>query len=135
MPVARKAYQALANLSLSRASRDPRGERLADMVHAGETDVMLTDEEAHGFMDRRRHRVPVIRPMSEAGGAAPTIRARDLFGQRAPAAAFGAREDPPGASTITVNEDVPDPADPRNAPEANDPQTDLSVDPDASKDK
>jgi hypothetical protein len=129
---ATKAWEALTNLSIGRTARDRGGEKQADIVHRGET-VQLTEEQSQGFL--HRHRIPVIRPASQQNEAAPAVKARDLFGQRAPAAAFGAREDPPGSSAVTVNEDVPDPADPRNAPEAQDPQTDLSVDPDAAKDK
>lgn len=133
MPAARTSeWEALTALSISRTARDPRGERQADIVQRGET-VTLTEEQAQGFLTR--HRVPVIRPAAQQNQAAPAIRARDLFGQRPPAQAFGARPDPPDASHVTVNEDVADPADPRNAPEANDPVTDLSVDPDAAKDK
>lgn len=133
MPAAAtKAWEALANLSIGRPARDRGGEKQADIVHRGEI-VQLTEEQSQSFLTR--HRVPVIRPAALQNEAAPVIRARDLFGQRAPAAAFGAREDPPGSSAVTVNEDVADPADPRNAPEANDPVTDLSVDPDAAKDK
>lgn len=128
----KRLWVALTHLSIGRRNTDPKGELLADIVHKGET-VALTDEQAHGFL--HRHRVPVIRPAADQGDPAPAIRARDLFGERPRAEAFGARADPPGASAVHVNEDVPDPADPRRAPEANDPQTDLSVDPDAAKDK
>lgn len=128
----KRLWVALTHLSIGRRNTDPKGELLADIVHRGET-VALTDEQAHGFLTR--HRVPVIRPAKEQNDPAPAIRARDLFGERPRAEAFGARPDPPGASTVTVNPDVPDPADPRNAPEATDPQTDFSVDPDAAKDK
>jgi hypothetical protein len=127
-----RLWLALANLSISRPATDKGGEKMADIVHRGET-VALTDEQAHGFLTR--HRRPVIRPANDQNDPAPAIRAKDLFGERPRAEAFGARPDPPGASTVTVNEDIPDPADPRNAPEATDPQTDLSVDPDAAKDK
>jgi hypothetical protein len=132
MGAATKLYQALAHLSISRPSNDPKGIPAADIVTKGDT-VRLTDDQAQGFLTR--HRVPVIRPATEKDEAAPAIRARDLFGERPPAQAFGARPDPPDASHVTVNDEVPDPADPRNAPEANDPVTDLSVDPDAAKDK
>jgi hypothetical protein len=125
-------WLALANLSISRPVTDRGGERMADIVHKGET-VALTEEQAHGFL--HRHRVPVIRPAKEQNTPAPDIKARDLFGERAPAQAFGARPDPADASKVIVNEAVPDPSDPRNAPEAHDPQTDLSVDPDAAKDR
>jgi hypothetical protein len=127
-----RVWLALTNLSISRAITDPKGEKMADIIHKGET-VTLTDEQAHGFL--HRHRVPVIRPAADQNDPAPAIRARDLFGERPRAEAFGARPDPAGASAVHVNEDVPDPADPRNAPEATDPQTDFSVDPDAAKDK
>lgn len=142
MPPSMKPYQALTNLSIGRTARDRTGEKLADIVHKGET-VHLTDEQARGFMTR--HRVPVIRPVDEQDEPAPVIGARQLFGERAPAQAFQARPDPAGASQVRINPEAPadgsdaaesaDPADPRNAPEANDPQTDLTVDPDAARDK
>jgi hypothetical protein len=132
MGAATKLYQALTHLSISRPSNDPKGVPTADLVAKGDT-VRLTDEQAHGFL--HRHRVPVIRPAAEKDEDAPSIKARDLFGERSPAQAFGARPDPPDASHVTVNEEIADPTDPRNAPEAHDPQTDLSVDPDAAKDK
>lgn len=142
MPVAQKApataeYQALTNLSIGRNTSGKDGERLADIVHAGDT-VHLTEEQAAGFTDPRRHKVPVIRPASEQNEPLPHIRAGDLFGARPTAGQFGARPDPAGASQVIVNPDPDaprDPADPLNAPEANDPVVDLSVDPDASKDK
>ena len=121
-------WTALSNLSISRSGDK---EKSADIVHKGET-VTLTDEVAQGFL--HNHRRPVIRPASDDGDA-KSLTARDLFGQRPPAEAFGARPDPPGASTVTVNDEIKDPADPRNAPEANDPVTDFSVDPAAAKDK
>jgi hypothetical protein len=128
-----KLWQALTHLSISRpAASDPKGMPMADLIPKGET-VRLTDEQAQGFLTR--HRIPVIRPAADQNEAAPAIKARDLFGERAPAQAFGARPDPADASKVIVNEAVPDPADPRNAPEAHDPQTDLSVDPDAAKDR
>jgi len=129
MPGPLKKFEALVNLSLGRGTDK---EKQADIVHKGET-VMLDDDTAKGFLTR--HRVPVIRPVADKNEPDPAIKAKDLFGERPPAQAFGARPDPPGASTVTVNPEVKDPADPRNAPEANDPQTDLSVDPDAAKDK
>jgi hypothetical protein len=125
--VTTRLWLALANLSISRtATKD--GERMADIVHRGET-VTLTDDQANGFLTR--HRVPVIRPAKDQNDPAPAIRARDLFGERPRAEQFGARPDPPGAS----RGEVTDPADPRNAPEATDPKTDFSVDPDAAKDR
>jgi hypothetical protein len=135
MPVATRGteYLALCNLSISRpGTRDGKGERQADIVHRGEL-VTLTDEQAQGFLTR--HAVPVIRKASEGTDPGAPITARKLFGRRPGAAQFGAREDPPGSSKVTVNEDIPDPIDPRNAPEATDPTVDLSVDPDAAKDR
>jgi hypothetical protein len=123
-----RVFEALANLSISRPATDKGGERMADIIHRGET-VILTEEQAHGFLTR--HRVPVIRPAKDQNDPAPAIRARDLFGERPRAEQFGARPDPPGASRVEVT----DPADPRNAPEATDPKTDFSVDPDAAKDR
>lgn len=124
-------WEALTNLSIGRIADK---EKLADIVHKGEI-VTLTEELAHRFL--HGHRVPVIRPAADQNDAAPRIAAKDLFGERPTAAQFGAREDPPGSSTVTVTPagGSPDPADPRNAPEAHDPQTDLTVDPDARKDK
>jgi hypothetical protein len=123
-------WEALTNLSIGR--RDDK-EKLADIVHKGEI-VTLTEEVAQGFL--RRHRRPVIRPAADQNTPAPAIHAKDLFGPQPAAEQFGARPDPPGASTVTVTPDPgAHPADPRNAPEAHDPQTDLSVDPDAGKDK
>ena len=124
-----RAWTALANLSIGRSADK---EKQADIVHKGET-VTLTDEQAEGFL--HNHRRPVIRALDEKSDPDPDLKARDLFGQRPPAEAFGARPDPPGASTVTVNPEIKDPADPRNAPEANDPKTDFSVDPAAAKDK
>jgi hypothetical protein len=125
-----RMWEALTHLSIGRTTGDPKGENLADIVHKGET-VALTDAQAHGFLTR--HRVPVIRPARQQNQAAPAIGARDLFGVRPVAQQFGARPDPDGASAVTTL--ALDPADPRNAPEANDPVTDLTVDPDAAKDK
>lgn len=123
-------WEALTNLSIGR--RDDK-EKLADIVHKGEI-VTLTEEVARGFLTR--HRRPVIRPAADQNDAAPSITAKDLFGQQPAASQFGARPDPPGSSTVTVTpEPATHPADPRNAPEAHDPQTDLTVDPDARKDK
>jgi hypothetical protein len=132
--IATRLWEALTHLSVGRSTSDPKGEKHADIVHKGET-VELTEEQARGFLTR--HRVPVIRPAAQQNQAAPDIKARDLFGTRPPAQAFGARPDPADASAVT---EIPEaqalnPADPRNAPEANDPVTDLSVDPDAAKDK
>ena len=121
-------WRALTNLSISRPGT--KEEKAADIVHRGET-VTLTEEQAQGFL--HRHRRPVIAPVADSDQG--SLTAKDLFGQRAPAEAFGARPDPPGSSKVTVNEDIPDPADPRNAPEANDPVTDFSVDPAAAKDR
>ena len=126
-------YVALTNLSLSRTGPGTdKAEKAADIVHRGET-VTLTEEVAQGFL--RNHRRPVIRPAGDDDSDGKGLTAKDLFGQRPPAEAFGARPDPPGASTVTVNDEIKDPADPRNAPEANDPKTDFSVDPAAAKDK
>lgn len=125
-----RLWEALTNLSISRTVTDPKsGEKMADIVHKGET-VALDEDTARGFLTR--HRVPVIRPAKDQNDPAPAIRARDLFGERPRAEQFGARPDPAGASRVEV---VADPADPRNAPEATDPKTDFSVDPDAAKDK
>lgn len=132
MPGPLKRWEALTHLSISRTGNDPKGERLSDLVTKGDK-VSLTDEQAQGFLTR--HRRAVIRPATDSGEPAPNLTARDLFGQRPPAEAFGARPDPPGASTVTVNEEIADPADPRNAPEAKDPKTDFSVDPAAARDK
>jgi hypothetical protein len=124
-----RLWEALTNLSISRTITDPKsGEKMADIVHKGET-VILDEDTARGFLTR--HRVPVIRPAKDQDSPATAIRARDLFGERPRAEQFGARPDPPGASRVEVN----DPADPRNAPEATDPKTDFSVDPDAAKDR
>lgn len=127
----RSLWEALAHLSIGRTTTGKDSDKAADIVHAGET-VMLTEEQAHGFLTR--HKVPVIRPAKDQNDPAPAIRARDLFGAqgRPSAAQFGAREDPPGSSSVEV---IADPSDPANHPEANDPQTDLNVDPDAAKDK
>ena len=126
-------WEALTNLSLSRTGPGTdKAEKAADIVHKGET-VTLDEDTAQGFL--KRHRRPVIRPAADQNKPATSLTARDLFGQRPPAEAFGARPDPPGASTVTVNDEIKDPADPRNAPEANDPVTDFSVDPAAAKDK
>lgn len=124
-----RIWEALTNLSIGRGEDK---DKAADIVHKGET-VTLTDDQAQGFLNR--HRRPVIRPAANQNDAAPDIQAKDLFGQRPPAEAFGARPDPPGSSKVTVNDEVADPADPRNAPEAKDPKTDFSVDPAAAKDK
>lgn len=134
-------YEALANLSIPRVTA-PGEDKAADIVHRGET-VFLSDEQAARFNDRRRHRVPVIRPAREQNDPAPDVSARDLFGARPKAQQFGARPDPAGSTQVKVIEDADpnapdapdDPADPRNAPEANDPVVDLSTDPDARKGK
>lgn len=124
-----RVFEALTNLSISRTITDPKsGEKMADIVHKGET-VVLDEDTARGFLTR--HRVPVIRPAKDQDSPATAIRARDLFGERPRAEQFGARPDPPGASRVEVT----DPADPRNAPEATDPKTDFSVDPDAARDR
>ena len=120
-------WQALANLSIGRSTDR---EKSADIVHKGET-VTLTEEQSQGFLSR--HKVPVIRPATEQNSPAARVRAKDLFAPqgRPGAAQFGARPDPPGSSKVTVTE-----ADHvLNAPEAHDPGTDLTVDPDAAKDK
>jgi hypothetical protein len=121
---------ALTNLSRGRSASSP--DKQADLITKGEK-VELTEDESHGFLTR--HRRPVVRPFDEKNDKDANLTARDLFGQRPPAEAFGARPDPPGASTVTVNDEIKDPADPRNAPEAKDPVTDFSVDPAAAKDK
>lgn len=126
-----RVWEALTNLSIGRAGGD-KADKQADIVHRGET-VTLTDEQAHSFL--HGHRRPVIRPAADSDDAPPNLTAKDLFGQRPPAEAFGARPDPAGSSKVTVNDEVADPADPRNAPEAKDPKTDFSVDPAAAKDK
>jgi hypothetical protein len=118
-------WQALANLSIGRGTDR---EKSADIVHKGET-VTLTEEQSQGFLSR--HKVPVIRPAAEQNAPAPQVRAKDLFGKQPGAAQFGAREDPPGSSRVTVSEAEHV----LNAPEAHDPGTDLAVDPDAAKDK
>ena len=120
-------WEALTPLSISRPA-GAREEKMADLVQKGEI-VELTEEQSQGFLTR--HKRPVIRPAREQNQAAPDIKARDLFGARPKAAQFGAREDPPNASAVIET----DPADPRNHPEANDPVTDLMVDPDSAKDK
>jgi hypothetical protein len=137
MPVAKAPatteWEALTNLSVGRTGSD--NEKAADIVHKGET-AHLTDEQVARFQDRKRHRVPVIRPAAEQNEPTPRVTARDLFGQRPTAAQFEARPDPAGSSGVRVIEDASaDPADPRNAPEANDPVVDLTVDPDAAGDK
>jgi hypothetical protein len=76
-----------------------------------------------------RHKIPVIRPAKDSNDPAQRITARDLFGRQPQAAQFGARPDPAGASAIT---EIPHA---ENAPEAHDPGTDLTIDPDAAKDK
>jgi hypothetical protein len=126
----RAEWQALAPLSLGRpkSASDPKADA-ADIVQPGET-VWLTEDESCGFLTR--HGVPVIRPAKQQNQPAPRITARQVFGPkgRPTAAQFGARPDPKGASSVTLN-----PAHPENHPEANDPQVDLSIDPDAAKDK
>jgi hypothetical protein len=133
-PAAVSPFEALTNLSVGRTGAD--SEKAADIVHKGEI-VHLTDEQAQRFMDPRRHRVPVIRAASEQNQPSPRITARDLFGSRPQAAQFGARPDPAGSSHVVEHPEAEsaDPADPRNGPEANDPVVDLSVDPDAVKDR
>jgi hypothetical protein len=125
-------WEALVNLSIGRRNDK---EKLADIVHKGET-VTLTDEEAHGFL--HRHKRPVIRPASEQNSAAPRIAARDLFG-KPPGPPFGAREDPPVDPEATVfglplGANATGGGDPFTAPEANDPQPSI-VDPDATEGK
>jgi hypothetical protein len=133
-------YEALTNLSIGRISDS---EKLADIVHKGEI-VHLTDEQAQRFLTR--HKVPVIRPAKQQNDPAPRIRARDLFGRQPLAQQFEARPDPAGSSAVKTDPDASasaevktvefaDPAGPESAPEANDPQTDLSVDPDAARDR
>ena len=120
-----RVWEALTNLSIGRGATDK--ERMADIVHKGET-VALTEEQAHGFL--HRHRVPVIRPAKDQNEPAPDITARALFGPQPTAQQFGVRADPPGASRVIVN----DPDHAGKAPEANDPKVDFSVDPAAAKD-
>jgi hypothetical protein len=136
-PVAVEEWEALTNLSVGRTGSD--SEKAADIVHKGET-VHLTKEQSDRFLDPKRHKVAVIRPASEQNDAAPRIQARDLFGNRPQAGQFlDTRPDPPNASRVIVNPDAEDaskdPSDPLNQPEANDPVVDLSVDPDAHKDR
>lgn len=141
MPVAAprgSEWIALTNLSVPQKTRDPKGEPRASIVHRGET-VTLTDDQAEGFL-HGTHRIPVIRRKSDQGSdPVPAMTARSLFGRQPGAQQFGARPDPAGASSVVVNEDVPeqgsDPEYARSAPEANDPQVDLSIDPDAAKDR
>jgi hypothetical protein len=131
MAAPKKWYRALAHLSISRpAASDPKGMPMADLIPKGEK-VQLDEETAQRFLTG--HRVPVIRPAEDDESSDPQLKARDLFGERAPAQAFGARPDPPGSSTVTINPEVADPSDPRNAPEAHDPQPDASVDPALAK--
>src|ERR1035441_1537862 len=119
-------WQALTNLSIGRSTDR---EKSADIVHKGET-VTLTEEQSQGFLSR--HKVPVTRPAPEhpplavRKSAAPQVRAKDVRGKQPGAAQFGAREDPPGSSRVTVSEAEHV----LNAPEAHDPGTDLTVDPD-----
>jgi hypothetical protein len=133
-------WEALANLSVG---RDDTKEKSADVVHPHET-VWLTEAQSAGFLDPRRHRVPPIRPAKDQNKPAPPITARDLFG-RPPGPPVDARPDPPrdpertvlgyplGASKVEGESADREYA--TNAPEANDPQVDLSVDPDAAKDR
>ena len=122
-----KNYEALTHLSVGRATTGKEGDRSADIVHRGET-VFLTEEQARGFLDPRRHRRPVIREASEQNEPAPPVTARDLFGQQPRAQQFAATlPDPPGASKVIERPDPEapeDPADPRNAPEASEPAVD-----------
>jgi len=122
-------WVALTNLSISRPYISKDDEKAADIVHAGEV-VTLTEEQSQRFLTG--HKVPVIRPFTARDAADPKITARMLFGPRGrpTAAQFGARPDPKGASRVELN-----PAHPENHPEFSDPQTDLSVDPDAAKDR
>jgi len=62
-PVTSGIYEALTNLSVGRRGGSD-SEKAADIVHKGET-VHLTEEEARGFLDPRRHKAPVIRPASD----------------------------------------------------------------------
>lgn len=128
-------WEALTNLSISRSGDK---EKMADIVHKGET-VTLTEEQSKGFL--HRHRKPVIRPASDRREPDPGLKARDLFG-RPPGPPADARPDPPADPERSVlgyplgaSQAGQDPEHERNAPEANDPPTDLSVDPDAAKDK
>jgi hypothetical protein len=131
---ATSAWIAAANLSVSRPTprNDKTGVPQAVVIHRGEElPSWVSDDVIQRFL--HDHPVPVIRRKSEGPGG--PVTARMLFGRRPRAEQFGAREDPPGSSKVTVNEDIPDPVDPRNAPEATDPTVDLSVDPDAAKDR
>jgi hypothetical protein len=74
----RAEWQALVPLSVGR--RGDR-EKAADLVLTGET-VWLTEEESAGYLDRARHRVPVIRPASQKNDPMPRITAANLFGAR-----------------------------------------------------
>jgi hypothetical protein len=125
---------ALTNLSLSRPfGKD--GDKAADIIHAGETTDILTEDQVHGFL--HRHKRPVIRPATDKDPA-PKITARDLFGAP-PAPQFGVRPDPAADPDRTVLghplgvSTVDDHA--GNAPEANDPQVDMGGKPDAAKDR
>ena len=118
-------WQALTNLSIGRSTDK---EKSADIVHKGET-VTLTEEQSQGFLTR--HKVPVIRPATEQNSPAPAVKGKDLFGKQPVAAQFGARPDPPGASRVIASESDHV----FNAPEARDPGIDLTVDPDAARDK
>ena len=129
-PEPKKArWQALTALSIGRTPTDR--EKSADVVEAGGI-VELTEEQAHGFLTR--HRIPLIRPAAEQNKPLPRVTARDLFGRAPAAEAFGARPDPAGASRVIVAEEL-HPQDPSLAPEANDPQPDVTVDPDVVRDR
>jgi hypothetical protein len=126
-------YLALTNLSISRVWSKVE-DKAADIIHRGET-VELTEEQAHGFLNR--HKRPVIRPATETDPP-PRLNARDLFG-KPPAPPFDVRPDPAadpdrtvlghplGVSTV---DDYPS-----NAPEANDPVVDMGGNPNAAKDR
>lgn len=74
----RAEWQALTPLSIGRRGDK---EKAADLVHPGET-VWLTEEESAGYLDRSRHRVPVIRPASQKNDPMPRITASTLFGAK-----------------------------------------------------
>jgi hypothetical protein len=122
-------YEALVNLSVPRRGEPPRNAAgqpdvpQTDLVHAGET-VYLTSDEAAKFNrhdpDRDGRRIPVVRKLGTggegdliAGRVHPSLMSGPTFRPGpTPPGGTGPRSDPPGSSRIIETNPVPESSSP-----------------------